>query len=92
MRCLQIGTHYFPEVKFCKLIFIFFPRRGSISKSHVYVLIHLIPVGAKPEQTILCDQRAAEFDSQDDLGGALCLGEMGQDRIGKKLLKLLKSC
>ena len=49
-------------------------------------------MGAKPEQTILCDQRAAEFDSQDGLGSALCLGEMGQDRIGKKLLKLLKSC
>ena len=75
-----------------KTNFHIFSPKGEYFKSHVYVLIHLIPVGAKPEQTILCDQRAAEFDSQDGLGRALCLGEMGQDRIGKKLLKLLKSC
>ena len=53
---------------------------------HMY--LQLIAVGAEPEQAILCDQGAAEFDSPDGLGRALCLGEMGQDRIGEMLLRL----
>ena len=64
--------------------------RGEVLKLiFIRLHLHLIPVGAEPEQTILCDQRAAEFDSQDDLGRALCLGEMGQDRIGRNLLNIL---
>ena len=45
-------------------------------------------MGAEPEQAVLRHQRPAEFDPQDGVGGALCLGEMGQNRIGGKLLKI----
>ena len=43
--------------------------------------IELILVGAEPEQAVLRHQRPAEFDPQDGVGGALCLGEMGHKRI-----------
>ena len=52
------------------------------------MFIRLISVGAEPEQAVLRDQRPAEFDPQDGVGGALRLGEMGQNRIGGKLLKI----
>ena len=42
-------------------------------------------MGAEPEQAVLRDQRAAGFDPQDGVGGAICLGEMGQKRIGRQL-------
>ena len=43
----------------------------------------LISVGAEPEQALLRDPRSIEFDSQDGLGGALCLGGLAEDRIGR---------
>ena len=68
MRCLQVGTHFFPEVNLYKCIRNF---------------VILISVGAQSERALLQDQRTAEFDSQAGVGGALCLGEMGQERIGR---------
>ena len=56
----------------------------------IFIFIRLISVGAEPEQAVLRDQRAVEFDPQDGVGGALCLGEMGQNRIGRKLLKIVQ--
>ena len=47
------------------------------------VYIKLISVGAEPEQAVLCDQGPVEFDPQDGVGGALCLGEMGHQGIGR---------
>ena len=67
VRCLQVGTHYFPEVKLHK----------------IYIFIQLIPVGAEPEQALLRHQRPVEFDSQTGVGGAVCLGGLGEKRIGR---------
>ena len=52
-------------------------------KLHQELFIQLIAVGAEPEQAVLRNQRAAGFDPQDGVGGAICLGEMGHQGIGR---------
>ena len=44
--------------------------------------IYIISVGGEPEQALLPDQRPVEFDSQTGVGGAVCLGGLGEKRIG----------
>ena len=60
-----------------------FPR-GKAEQSEIKSM-SLIPVGVQPEQALLQDQRAVEFDPQAGVGGALCLGEVGPDRIARLL-------
>ena len=57
--------------------------RGDALKLHQELFIQLIAVGAEPEQAVLRNQRAAGFDPQDGVGGAICLGEMGHQGIGR---------
>ena len=46
--------------------------------------IHFISVDPQPEQALLQNQRSVEFDPPTGLGGALCLGEVGQIGLRKE--------
>lgn len=40
-----------------------------------------IAEGGQPKQALLRDPRSVEFDPQAGLGGAICLGEMGETGV-----------